>query len=91
MLHAGATAYSYSYFGGGTGGVYLDNLHCTGSESRLIDCRHNGIGVHDCDHTDDAGVRCECMKLNLVFSLPVCFTFVILYPLLSSSRTNRLH
>ena len=33
-------------------------MFCRGTESRLIDCRHNGIGVHNCDHTDDAGVRC---------------------------------
>ena len=55
---AGATAYSYSYFGGGTGGIFLDNLYCFGSESRLVDCGHSGIGVHNCDHTDDAGARC---------------------------------
>ena len=55
----GATAFSYSYFGGGTGGIYLDNLYCSGSESRLIDCGHSGIGVHNCDHTDDAGLRCQ--------------------------------
>ena len=42
----------------GTGQIFLDNLRCTGSESRLIDCPHNGLGNHNCDHSDDAGVRC---------------------------------
>ena len=37
----------------------MDNVYCRGTESRLIDCTHNGIGVHNCDHTDDAGVRCS--------------------------------
>ena len=60
LSYSDATAiYRYDHFGRGYGGIFLDNLHCTGDESRLIDCRHNGIGVHNCDHTDDAGVRCR--------------------------------
>ena len=42
----------------GTGPILLDNLLCTGSELRLIDCPHNGLGNHNCRHSDDAGVRC---------------------------------
>ena len=25
---------------------------------KLINCRHSGIGVHSCDHTEDIGIRC---------------------------------
>lgn len=42
----------------GTGGIFLDNLGCTGTESRLIDCPHNGLNVHNCLHFEDAGVAC---------------------------------
>ena len=38
--------------------IVLDNLRCNGSESRLTSCRHNGIGVHNCDHNEDAGLQC---------------------------------
>ena len=62
----GALAYSYSRFGRGTGGIFLDNMNCRGTESRLINCRHSGIGVHNCDHTDDAGVRCSGQIINVV-------------------------
>ena len=49
----------YAYFGLGTGQIWLDNLHCTGSETHLVNCRHNGFGMHDCRHYEDAGLFCE--------------------------------
>ena len=48
-----------AYFGRGTGPIWLDDLSCTGSESRLIDCHHNGFGVHNCIHHEDASLFCE--------------------------------
>mmetsp|Transcript_29026 Transcript_29026/g.37409 ORF Transcript_29026/g.37409 Transcript_29026/m.37409 type:complete len:690 (+) Transcript_29026:232-2301(+) len=54
----GGTAYSYATFGQGTGQIWLDNLYCTGSETSLADCSHNGWGVHNCGHYEDAGVDC---------------------------------
>ena len=55
----GAVAYSFARFGRGTGGIFLDNLGCWGTESRLLDCTHPAIGYHNCNHNADAGVRCQ--------------------------------
>ena len=30
-----------------------------GSESRLANCRHNGIGTLNCNHSRDVGLRCQ--------------------------------
>lgn len=42
----------------GTGRIWLDNVRCRGTENRLIDCPANVLGVHNCNHNEDAGVAC---------------------------------
>ena len=50
------------------GSILLDNLVCMGDESSLLDCVDTAdIGTHNCDHSEDAGVRCnaQCEENSL--------------------------
>ncbi|XP_071492673.1 MAM and LDL-receptor class A domain-containing protein 1-like isoform X7 [Diadema antillarum] len=56
---SGATsALQSAYFGEGSGPIWLDNVQCSGSESDINQCAHNGFGSHNCVHGEDAGVIC---------------------------------
>ncbi|XP_065193967.1 scavenger receptor cysteine-rich domain superfamily protein-like [Sycon ciliatum] len=51
-------------FGGGLGPILLDDLRCTGLEIDLFQCQGKPVGIHNCAHSEDAGVECEieCRK-----------------------------
>ena len=40
---------------------------CRGTESSLLECSTNPIGLHNCDHSEDAGVKCEGTYCNTQF------------------------
>eukprot|EP00057_Strongylocentrotus_purpuratus_P008099 XP_011662573.1 PREDICTED: galectin-3-binding protein A-like [Strongylocentrotus purpuratus] len=46
-------------YGQGSDPIYLDDVGCSGNESRLTDCSNGGWGNHNCGHSDDAAVQCE--------------------------------
>ncbi|XP_033025984.1 deleted in malignant brain tumors 1 protein-like [Lacerta agilis] len=52
-----------SRFGAGTGPIWLDGVNCTGSETAISKCQAKDWGVHDCTHTEDAGVVCAELRL----------------------------
>ena len=51
--------YGSAYYGQGTGQIVLDDVDCLGSESSLFSCRHSGVGIHNCRHSQDVSVRCR--------------------------------
>ena len=58
-IPTGAVAFTNAHFGRGTGPIHLDNVDCSGSESRLTDCLHSSSASCRFGHSEDAGVRCQ--------------------------------
>lgn len=55
----GAIAVGGARYGQGTGPIFLDDILCRGNETRIVDCRSDGIAVHNCGHSEDAGAICK--------------------------------
>ena len=54
-------SYSSTYFGQGSGPIWLQSVTCIGTENTLAECGHYGINdyvMRYCGHHQDAGVRC---------------------------------
>ncbi|XP_071831062.1 scavenger receptor cysteine-rich type 1 protein M160-like isoform X3 [Apostichopus japonicus] len=49
--------------------IMLDEVQCTGLETRLSDCRNDGVKNHNCFHIEDASVVCREDITNPVVSL----------------------
>lgn len=64
----GGESFSDAYFGEGNGVIWLDDAHCSGDENSIIDCTST-IGSHNCEHDEDAAVRCKYEVIKHVFSL----------------------
>ena len=58
---SGAEAYTRAYFGQGTGAIVLDDVNCdsSGDMTTLLECGHRQLFTHNCNHEEDAGVRCR--------------------------------
>lgn len=66
----GAEAHHEAEHGEGTGRIYLDDVDCDGTEASLLSCRHRGIGVHNCEHHEDASVTCQgAVPLNCLYRM----------------------
>ncbi|XP_060064613.1 deleted in malignant brain tumors 1 protein-like [Ylistrum balloti] len=63
----GGKAFKNARFGKGSGQIWLDNVNCS-LHSILRDiseCTHDGWGIHNCNHGEDAGVSCNFLDIRL--------------------------
>ena len=61
-FRAGALeASSRARFGRSRGLILLDDVSCEGDEDQLAQCTHQGLGLHNCHHGEEAGVICNGM------------------------------
>ena len=66
------TVYDTARFGRGKGPIWIDGIRCTSrSASFISECEHNGWGIHDCTHAEDAGVCCQRKAAPKPRALPV--------------------
>lgn len=62
MGRTGGQLLSSAKFSFGIGQIWMDNVQCSGNESRLDQCEfgidNHGWGQHNCRHYEDVGISC---------------------------------
>ena len=60
-----------AYYGHGAVPIWLDDLHCSGSELTLLQCSHRGLGNHNCVPSETVSVRCYGIKTGSLLKLKI--------------------
>jgi len=55
----------------GNGTIWLDDVSCSGTETDIALCPHNGWGNHNCGHDEDVSVRCTVSGMTCYLLLSV--------------------
>ncbi|XP_064388343.1 soluble scavenger receptor cysteine-rich domain-containing protein SSC5D-like isoform X2 [Halichondria panicea] len=78
--------------------TWLDELRCRGSESRLINCPANTIGVEDCSHSEDIALICTesfsqitSVGVGIGVTIPIIIIIVVIVVLVCVLTSRRCH
>ncbi|XP_073723257.1 scavenger receptor cysteine-rich domain-containing protein DMBT1 isoform X11 [Misgurnus anguillicaudatus] len=82
-------AKSNAYFGQGSGQIWMDDVQCTGNETKLTNCTATPRGTHNCVHGEDAGVICQIGRTQTT-ATPSTSTPEILNTTISGFKDIRL-
>ena len=66
-----AVGFTLAHFGPGIGRIFVDDVFCSGSEEKLIDCYTSSSVSCSRGHSEDAGVRCQVEGLLIFLYLLV--------------------
>ena len=69
-------ARSDAFYGQGSGQIWLNKVNCNGNESTIVNCSHDGWGIHSCTHAEDASVKCTTAFGNLAIMYVCMCTYV---------------
>uniref|UniRef100_A0A493TMY6 SRCR domain-containing protein n=1 Tax=Anas platyrhynchos platyrhynchos TaxID=8840 RepID=A0A493TMY6_ANAPP len=93
------SALSEAAFGEGTGPIWLEKIHCKGTELSLWDCPSKPLFGKSCDHKEDAAVDCSGGRCTSKISAPVivcvilgallCLVLAILAGQIRSARAQK--
>ena len=91
-IHEGSEAFTDAHFGEGKGRIALDELGCTSIEMSLLACPHRRLfNPNNCDHDEDAGVRCNVnerlknISANAITSLSTAVTVSLSWELYNTT------
>ena len=57
-------------YGEGSGPIWMDDVRCQGREAFLSHCRSNDWENHNCNHREDASVKCTALSPPLPLPPP---------------------
>ena len=73
--------YINKMYGPGTGHIWLDNVHCSGTESDIALCSHSAWGDVNCSHSEDVSVSCisPALPSKLIHILSMYLISILTY------------
>uniref|UniRef100_A0A8C8BJV8 SRCR domain-containing protein n=1 Tax=Otus sunia TaxID=257818 RepID=A0A8C8BJV8_9STRI len=90
------SALSEAAFGEGTGPIWLEKVHCKGTELSLWDCPAKPLFGKNCDHKEDAAVDCSGYNristpviLCIILGALLCLVLAILAGQIRSARVQQ--